>query len=102
MHGQDVLLRYLEDAEAAERNFEDVLSSFSKRADQQGPKTAWTKMSYNARTQRERLEERIRALGGSPSIAKSALAHTLGFAPVMAQVGQDPAEKTTQELMMTI
>ena len=102
MYGQDTIVRYLQDAEAAERTFEDALASLSKAGDQPAVQNALANMSRVARTQHERLQARIEALGGSTSTTKSALAHVLGFAPMLAQVGQTPAEKNTQHLMIVI
>lgn len=102
MQGQEVIVRYLEDAEAAERNFEDVLAKFGSTGEQNEVKRLFEMASRKAKTQHERLEARLRALGGQPSTAKSFLAHVLGFAPTMAQLGHEPAEKNTQHLIACI
>ncbi len=99
--GRNPLISYLEDVEAAERNFEDALASFSKSGDQPEVQSMMSMMSAKARTQHERLEARLRALGGSPSTMKSILAHMLAFTPVTAQTGHTPGEKSTQHLMIT-
>ena len=99
--GKNPLIAYLEDVEAAERNFEDALASFSKAGDQPEVQSLMSMMSAKARTQHERLEARLRALGGSPSTMKSMLAHMLAFTPVTAQAGHTPGEKSTQHLMIT-
>lgn len=95
------LANYVEDAEAAERNFEDALANFSKTGDQPEVKNLMAMMSGKARTQHERLEKRLREMGGSPSTAKSILAHVLAFTPVSAQMGHSGSEKSTQHLMIT-
>ncbi len=102
MESKDVIVRYLQDAEAAERNFEDALAAFSKIGDQAPVKDALANMSKKAKTQHERLEIRLKQLGETPSKAKSALAHTLAFAPTVAQLGHEPGEKNTQHLMITV
>jgi ferritin-like metal-binding protein YciE len=94
-------MRYLEDTEAAERNFEDALASFSKAGDQNDVQSLMAFMSEKARTQHQRLRRRLEELGGSRSIAKSALAHLLAFSPLTAQMGHEDAEKSTQHLMIT-
>jgi ferritin-like metal-binding protein YciE len=94
MHGQETIVRYLQDAEAAERSFEDALASLSKTSDQPVVQSALTIMSQKAGTQHERLEARIQALSATRSTAKSALAHLLGLAPM-------PGE-STQGLMITV
>ena len=100
-NAKEILIRYLQDAEAAERNFEDALASFSQSGDQQDVQALMSAMSRNARTQHERLESRLRALGGKPSLMKSILAHVISFTPVSAQAGQADSEKSTQHLMIT-
>jgi ferritin-like metal-binding protein YciE len=99
---EKILIRYLEDAEAAERNFEDTLATFAKAGEQGEVQQLFSAASARAKTQHERLEARLRALGGSPSTAKSMLAHFLAFTPAVAQLGQEPAEKNTQNLIMVI
>ncbi len=96
MHGHETLVRYLQDTEAAERNFEDALASFSKMGEQSSVQNALANMSRIARTQHERLQARLRALGADASTGKSALAHALSFAPTLVQMSQTAGEKNTQ------
>lgn len=102
MHGQTVLIRYLQDAEAAERTFEDTLATLSKTGDQQKVQSALVAMSTKARSQHERLQARIEALGASTSTIKNALGHVFGFAPMLAQIGELPGQKSTQDLVLVI
>lgn len=102
MDSRELIIRYLEDAEAAERNFEDALMTFSHAGEQNAVKNFFQFASNKAKTQHERLEARLRALGGSPSKAKSLLAHLLALTPLSAQLGHEPAEKNTQHLMICI
>jgi ferritin-like metal-binding protein YciE len=102
VYGQDIIVRYLQDAEAAERTFEDTLASFSKTADQPAVQSALASMSLKARSQHERLEARLQALGAARSAAKSALAHALGLVPILAQTGETTARKGAQDLMIAI
>lgn len=102
MHGHDTIVRYLQDTEAAERNFEDALAAFSKMGEQSAVRDALANMSRIARTQHQRLRARLRDLGAKGSTAKSALAHALAFAPTVAQIGQSPREKNTQHLIIVI
>jgi ferritin-like metal-binding protein YciE len=78
---KDTLRAYLEDVIAAERNFEDVLTTFSKAGEQKAVQELFARFARNAKTQHERLEARLKTLGGSPSTARSFLAHMLGYAP---------------------
>ncbi len=99
---REIIVRYLQDCEAAERNFQDVLLTFSQTGEQNEVKRLFEIASAKAKTQHERLEKRLRELGGEPSIAKSILAHLLAFTPTVAQIGHEPAEKNTQHLMACI
>jgi ferritin-like metal-binding protein YciE len=96
-----VVTRYVQDAEAAERNFEDALGGFSESGEQSRAQSLFAIMSRKARTQHERLARRLQSLGGSPSTSKSALAHLLAFSPLTAQLGHDESEKDTQHLIIT-
>ncbi|HTW65431.1 MAG TPA: DUF892 family protein [Bryobacteraceae bacterium] len=102
MHGRETIVRYLQDAEAAERNFEDTLNAFSRMGDQSRVRDALANMSRVARTQHQRLRTRLHELGADSSTVKSALAHALAFAPAVVQIGQTSGEKNTQDLMITI
>jgi ferritin-like metal-binding protein YciE len=93
--------RYIEDAIAAERNFEDALHSFGETGVQERLKQLLAKAGDRARTQHERLTRLLEKRGGKPSEAKSVLAHMLAFSPLTAQIGHDPAEKNTQHLIVT-
>ncbi len=97
---REVLIRYLEDVIAAEHNFEDQLSSLADRGDQPYVKELLREGSMGARRQREMLTARLHALGGTPSRAKSILAHFLAYPPAAAQAGQEEYEKNTQHLIM--
>jgi len=97
---ENPIVRYLQDAEAAERNFEDALASFSKGGEQSHVQSLMAMMSDKAKTQHQRLRNRLEELGGTPSDAKSSLAHLLAFTPLTAQLGHSEAEKSTQHLMV--
>ncbi len=96
----EVIRRYLEDAVAAEKSFETQLQSFASEGDDEEVKTVFAVHSAETRRQYERLTVRLEELGGSPSTAKSFLAHVFGMTPKTAQVGHEPEERTTQNLIM--
>jgi ferritin-like metal-binding protein YciE len=102
MTTQELISTYIQDAEAAERNFEDTLATFGKTGEQGQVMSFFQWASAKAKTQHERLEARLRELGGRPSTAKSVLAHVLAFSTTAAQIGQKPAEKNTQHLIMCV
>ncbi len=97
---QQTITRYFEDTIAAEHTFEDQLRSFTKTGDLEDVQQLFLEHAQETRRQYERLEARLRALGGKPSLVKSALAHMFAFAPATAQVGHEPPEKNTQNLIM--
>jgi ferritin-like metal-binding protein YciE len=98
---KEYLTKHLENVIAAERNFEDVLSRFSSEGEQEDVQKMFSELSAKARTQHQRLEGRLKELGGSPSTLKSAVAHLLAATPLVAQAGQTPQEKNTQHLIIT-
>lgn len=96
----DVIKRYLEDAIAAEKSFETQLQGFAKEGDNDAAKSAFHQHALETKQQYERLTARLQNLGGSPSTAKSFLAHIFGLSPKTAQLGHEEEERTTQNLMM--
>jgi ferritin-like metal-binding protein YciE len=96
----EVIQRYLQDALAAEQHFENQLRSFAKESDQGPVQQLFAQHADETRSQCQRLEARLRELGGSPSGLKSFFANMFGFAPKTAQMGHEEAEKSTQDLMM--
>lgn len=98
---QERINNYLEDAIAAERNFEDALHSFGKTGVQEPVRALLAAAGDKARTQHQRLRALLEKRGGSPSTAKSALAHLLAFSTLTAQAGHEPGEKNTQHLIVT-
>jgi ferritin-like metal-binding protein YciE len=101
IRGREIIVRHLQNAIAAERNFEDLLNTFSRTGTQREVKELFAQLSQKARSQHERLEARLRELGGSPSAAKSVMAHVFGYVPGLAQLGHEPEEKNAQHLIMT-
>jgi ferritin-like metal-binding protein YciE len=98
----EVIVRYLQDCEAAERNFESALGTFAVTGEQNEVKRMFEMATQRARSQHQRLEARLKELGAERSTLKSILAHVLAFAPTTAQIGHEPAEKNTQHLMVCI
>lgn len=97
---QAALMDYLEDAIAAEQNFESLLKSFGQATADQDLNQTFAKMAAKAQSQHQRLTERLQALGGTPSGAKTALAKALSAGPIVAQAGYSSPEKSAQHLMM--
>jgi ferritin-like metal-binding protein YciE len=97
---REIIVRYLQDAIAAERNFESQLRTFAKIGDQLEAKRVFEQHAEETRHQHERLTARLAALGESPSTMKSFLAHLFGMAPAAAEIGHEPSEKVVQNLVM--
>jgi ferritin-like metal-binding protein YciE len=96
----EVVKRYLEDAIAAEKSFETQLDAFSKEGDNLEVRAAFAHHSVETKSQYQRLEMRLEALGGTSSPAKSFLAHLFGALPQTAKIGHLEEERTTQNLMI--
>lgn len=96
----EVLRRYLEDAIAAEKNFETQLRAMAKQGDQVAPQQVFEEHANVTRSQHQRLEARLHELGGSSSTLKTLAAHFFNFAPKTAQIGHDEAEVSTQNLLI--
>ena len=97
---QEIIATYLEDAIAAEKSFETQLHGFAKEGDDPAAHALFKTHAEETKVQYEHLTRRLNALGGSPSILKSFLAHVFNFAPKVAQIGHDVPDRLTQNLMM--
>ena len=96
----DVIKRYLQDAIAAEKSFETQLRMFAKEGHNAAVQQAFETHANETRIQYEQLTTRLEQLGGSPSTAKSLLAHFFNMSPAVAKLGYEAEERTTQNLMM--
>jgi ferritin-like metal-binding protein YciE len=96
----DIIKRYLEDAIAAERTFESQLRGMATEGNNERVKQAFLDHADETRSQYDRLEARLRQIGGSPSTMKSVLAHIFAFPPKAAQLGHEEEERTTQNLII--
>ncbi len=96
----ELIKRYLEDAIAAERTFETQLRGFANEGDDEDVRTLFATHAEETRVQHQRLTARLEELGGSPSVAKSFLAHLFALTPKTAQLGHNPDERIAQNLMM--
>lgn len=97
---ESILRRYLEDAIAAERNFESRLSDMSGEGSNTAAREVFAQHALQTRSQYQRLEARLQALGGTPSGFKTIMAHLFGVLPKSAQMGHDDSEIATQNLVI--
>lgn len=96
----EMIRAYLEDAIAAEKNFETQFRQFAGVGGNEAVRRLFAQHAEETRLQHERLTVRLKELGGSPSGMKSFLAHMLGLSPKPVQVGQDESERVVQNLIM--
>lgn len=94
------LRNHLEDAIAAEKGFETQLRGFAAEGSSDQVHRVFSQHADETRTQYERLTRRLTELGGEPSETKSFLAHLVGLAPKLAQLGHDTVDRVTQNLMI--
>jgi ferritin-like metal-binding protein YciE len=97
---REVIKRYIEDAIAAEQNFEAQLKAFSKEGEQAAVQRVFAEHAVETRHQYKRLTARLEELGGRPSVLKGFFAHIFNFAPKTAQIGHDASEKSSQDLII--
>ena len=96
----EVIKDYLEDAIAAEKSFETQLRGFAKEVNDNDIQRLFEQHAEETKSQYEALTNRLEELGGSPSTAKSFLAHMFNMSPKLAQTGHEQEERVTQDLMM--
>ena len=97
---ESILRRYLEDAIAAEENFEGRLNEMSGEGDHMAARLLFAQHAEQTRSQQQRLRARLKTLGGSPSGLKSALAHLSTLIPKAAHLRHDDSEVSTQNLIL--
>lgn len=96
---QDRLLRYLQDAHAAEVGIVDVLKTFIDEVDFPDARTAFLDHLTVTQNQAQRLEQRLYALGSKPSGTKGFLNTVMGKLSDVMHAAHDPYDKTTQDLI---
>ena len=92
-------IRYLQDAHAAETGVDDVLKGFIDDTEDAGIKALFTEQAAATRAQAQRIEARIRALGGDPSGAKGFMNMIFAKASEVLQGAHDEYDKNTQNLI---
>lgn len=95
------IITYLQDVIASEKTFETQLRSLAKEATTPDLEILYSSHADETKLQFERLETRLKEIGGSPSITKSILAHLFALAPKTAQITQESADKDTQNLIIS-
>ncbi len=96
---QERLLRYLDDAHAAEVGIGDMLRSLIDRTNSMQAKTAFQEHLAVTQNQAQRLEQRLISLGGKTSGGKGILNSIMGKVSELVNAGHDDYDKTTQDLI---
>ena len=96
---QERLLRYLDDAHAAEVGIADMLRSAIDRVNNVQAKAAFQEHLAVTQNQAQRLEQRLISLGGKTSGGKGILNSIMGKVSDFVNVGHDEFDKTTQDII---
>ena len=96
---RDRLLRYLEDAQAAEVGASEMLQSFHNEANSDAARSELEAHLMLAKDHALRVEKRLRELGGQPSGGKSFFNSLMAKIGDMIHGGHDAYDKTTQDLI---
>jgi len=96
---QERLLRYIDDAHAAEVGIEDMLRSAIDRTNSVQAKTAFQQHLAVTQDQAQRLEQRLISLGGKTSGGKGMLNSIMGKVSDLVNIGHDEFDKTTQDII---
>ncbi len=96
---QDRLVRYIQDAHAAEVGIADVLKGFIKEISLPEAKMAFEEHLKVTVSQASRLEARLSALGAEPSGGKGFVNMLLAKMSDMMHAAHDEEDKVTQDLI---
>lgn len=92
-------VRYLQDAHAAQGGIEEALGSYKEDTDDAGLKTLFEGLATQTKSQAQRIEARITALGGDTSGGKNFLNSVLAKATELMNSGHDDYDKNTQNII---
>jgi ferritin-like metal-binding protein YciE len=96
----ELIQRYLQDIIASEKAFESQLRSMGEDSNDPGVEEVFSAHADETKRQCNRLISRLRELGGSPSTAKSFIAHVFNAVPRAGQIGQREEDRNTQNLIV--
>jgi ferritin-like metal-binding protein YciE len=98
-NNNDRLIRYIQDAHAAEVGIANMLEEAINGANNLQVKTTLQEHLDVTRVQAQRLEARLHALGGETSGGKGFLNSLMGKVSDLLNIGHDDYDKTTQDLI---
>jgi ferritin-like metal-binding protein YciE len=93
------IVRYLQDAHAAETGIDDVLAGFINDTDDPSIKAVFEEHRAVTKTQAQRLEQRLTALGEKPSGGKGFLNMIMAKMSELMHGAHDEYDKNTQNLI---
>lgn len=93
------LVRYVDDAHAAEVGIAEMLQTFLDEARSESARNAYQEHLMQTKDQALRLEKRLRELGSQPSGTKSFFNSLLGKMSDILHAVQDANDKTTMDLI---
>ncbi len=96
----ELIQRYLQDAIASEKSFESRLRAMAEGGENPRARELFVSHADETKRQYSRLTSRLQVLGGSPSTAKSIMAHIFGSIPKAGQIGTKEEDKDTQNLII--
>ncbi len=96
---QDRLVRYIQDAHAAEIGIVDVLKGFIDEINNNEAKIAFQEHLAVTESQATRLEQRLITLGSSASSGKGFMNTLMGKISGIMHAAHDEYDKTTQDLI---
>jgi ferritin-like metal-binding protein YciE len=96
---RDRTIRYLQDAHAAETGMVQILDSYIDDTDDTEIRTLFQSHMATTRSQADRLEQRLRALGGDPSGGKGFLNSLVAKAADVMNSGHDEYDKNVMNLV---
>lgn len=96
---KEKIIRYLQDAHAAEQGGIQALQSLAAEATDPNLKAAVSEHLQVTQSQSQRLEARIQALGGKPSGGKSIMDSLAAIGSHFANIFHDKEDKQTQDVI---
>ena len=96
---QDRLIRYLQDAHAAEVGIAQMLEGFIQEIENNDLRAIFQQHLVVTQTQAQRLEKRLSDFGQTPSQTKGFVNSLMANLGGVMQAGHDPYDKTTMDLI---
>lgn len=96
---RDRLIRYIDDARAAEKGAVELFDSFVKEAKNEEARQALQDALMMTKEHELQMERRLRELGGQPSASKGFFNQMLGKLADLMHAAHDDYDKTTQDVI---